>query len=118
MWDDLQSTKDKMLARIEKLAADERAKILTPGAPYAEKLAEAREYMTGLTGRSWPFLEAEIERAGGTLFQAAERIIERADETATQLARIEAYRGRAKQAVRAATTMREAVIAAKWELSQ
>lgn len=110
MSDDLDTVKAKALAKIEADAAAARAKIATPGAPYAEKLAEAMRYPAD---GPWPFLDAEAARLGGTRETAANMIRGRAAETAIEMADIEATRGRARDAVKAATSMREAVAAVK-----
>lgn len=109
MSHDLDDVKATLLAKIEADAAKARAVIATPGAPYAEKLAEADRYLADGIGGPWPFLDAEAARLGGTRTKAAEMIRGRAAETAVEMADIEIIRGQARDAVKAATTKREAV---------
>ena len=86
--------------RINRAAAVARVEILTPGVPYAQKLAEAR-------AGAGPLLEAEARIRGMTTAELAEQIQARASECMEQIVQLETRRQTALQAIDSAATPAE-----------
>lgn len=117
-----QITIEHILAFLEMAADAQRARHITPGstmgAVYAEKAAEAiavdamgRDAANALPGNGsdmFPLLAASVGIEGETLFDVAELIGSRAEETVTALAAIERVRLQAKKAIKESASIEEA----------
>ena len=108
-YGDIEQARRNYLPKADRAAHEARARAFTgdPGqaASYQRKEAQARDYLAGEEG-PFPWLEKHSERTGETVRAVAEAIIARADEWEQIAAAIEAERIAAKQAIRAATTVR------------
>jgi len=106
---DLGAYKDALLAQIDATATTLRASLVTFGAPYAAKLAEAKAFLAGATnGVPLPYLTAEATARGVSVSEVATSVVEADAKSAEALAKIEAHRVVAKMAVKAALNHRAA----------
>jgi hypothetical protein len=113
---DLEIIRAAVVAQIDAQAEMARQGVLTPGAgqalTYQRKEAEARAWFAEKKAAT-PFLSAEAEARGMTIFALASEVIRNADAWTTIGAAIEGMRMGAKAAVAAAQTLGAIVDASK-----
>lgn len=114
--DNLSRVQAILCARIDQAAEQERLKHITPGEGqamvYLQKYADAKAAIARVDGKPYPLIVASTP-VGGDLLVTARTIVDAGDRWMEIAGVIESVRMAAKTAIRAATTVPDAVAAAQ-----